>query len=158
MKIPLRTAAIICALCAGNIHAASVVPSTQTQIQSVMTRMHQAAKAHDADRFMAAYLHEPSLMFAIDGQVIHGWDALHAQQLKWWRHGKTDVVYTPQGETAFMLLAPDVAVTTETLTSHRTLPDGKVSDGTLVVTDVWKKMPQGWLIVYGHESWVKPPR
>lgn len=157
MRIPFRLAVIACAVFAGSIHAADVAPSAQAQIQSVMAQMHQAVAAHDTDRFMTGYLHEPSLVFAIDGKVIHGWDALHAQQLIWWRKGKSDVVYTPQGKTEFMLLAPDVAITTEALKSHRTQPDGKVSDGTLVVTSVWKKLAQGWRIVYAHESWVRPP-
>lgn len=100
---------------------------------------------------------EPSLVFAIDGRVIRGWDALHAQQLIWWRNGKSDVVYTPQGKTEFTALSSDVAVTTESLASHRTLPDAKVRDGTLVVTSIWKKLPQGWRIVYGHESWARLP-
>jgi len=25
------------------------------------------------------------------------------------------------------------------------------------VTYVWQRLPQGWRIVYGHESWKKPP-
>lgn len=156
MRIPVRIAVIACTLFAGSTYAASVAPSAQAQIQSVMAQMHHAVVAHDTDRFMAGYLHEPSLVFAIDGKVIHGWDALHAQQLIWWRNGKSDVVYTPQGKTEFMALAPDVAITTETLTSQRTQPDGKVSDGALVVTSVWKKSSQGWRIVYAHESWARP--
>jgi hypothetical protein len=26
-----------------------------------------------------------------------------------------------------------------------------------VVTYIWKKLPQGWRIIYGHESWARPP-
>ena len=64
---------------------------------------------------------------------------MHAQPLKWRRRGKADVVCTEQGKMELMVLAPGVAVTTEMLASHRTLAEGKVSDGSLVVTDVWKK-------------------
>jgi ketosteroid isomerase-like protein len=148
---------MVCALFAGCVNAADVPTSAREQIQAVMAAMGRAAAAHDTDRFMAAYMHGPDLVFAINGEVIHGWDALHAQQLKWWRNGKSDVVYTPQGEPEFTALAPDVVLTTETIAGRRTLPDGKVSTGTFVVTSIWEKLPQGWRIIYGHESWTRPP-
>jgi ketosteroid isomerase-like protein len=122
-------------------------------ILSLSADMQHAANAHDTDRFMAPFVHQPSLVFAIDGEVIHGWDALHAQQLKWWRNGKSDVVYTPTGDIQIMSLASNLAVSTQTLSSRRTLPNGKTSTGTFVVSYIWKKLPQGWQIVYGHESW-----
>jgi ketosteroid isomerase-like protein len=96
-------------------------------------------------------------VFAINGTVIHGWDALHAQQLKWWRSGKNDVIYTPVGKPEFTELANDIVLTTTTRAARRTLPDGKVSTARFVVTAIWKKLPQGWRIIYGHESWAKPP-
>ena len=91
----------------------------------------------------------------LNGEVIHGWDALYAQQLKWWRNGKSDVRYTAAGPQEFMTLAPDVVVTTLSLTSVRTLSNGKISKGSFAVTDIWKKLPEGWRIVYGHESWAR---
>jgi ketosteroid isomerase-like protein len=150
--------AMVCVgLCAGGARAAGVPPSVQQQIGVVMAAMGHAAKVHDTDRFMAAYMRGPDLVFAINGTVIHGWDALRAQQLIWWRNGKSNVVYTQQGKTEFMGLASGVVATTETIASRRTMPDGRVSTGTFVVTAIWKKLPQGWRIVYGHESWTKPP-
>jgi len=58
-----------------------------------------------------------------------------------------------QVPTEFMLLGADVVVTTQALSSRRTTPDGKIGKGTFVVTYVWRELPQGWRIVYGHESW-----
>ena len=150
-------AVLACAVIFPVVHAATAGPSAEQAIRPIMAEMGRAAKAHDADTFMAPFLRSPGLVFVINGKIIRGWDALHAQQVKWWRQGKSDVVYTPQGKPAFMQLARDVVVTTLELASHRTLPDGKVGTGTFVVTDVWKKLPQGWRIVYGHESWAKPP-
>ncbi|MGH8401281.1 MAG: YybH family protein [Gammaproteobacteria bacterium] len=127
----------------------------QQQIRPLLNEMASAAKAHDTDRFMAVYSHQPTLVFVFDGKVIHGWDSLRKQQLEWWRNGKSDVIYTQQGQTGFKQLDASVVVTTQSLTSRRTSPDGKVSTGSFTVTDVWQRLPQGWRIVYAHESWVR---
>jgi ketosteroid isomerase-like protein len=87
--------------------------------------------------------------------VIRGWDALHAQQLKWWHNGKSDVQYAHTAPTRFMDLSPGVVVTTEELDSRRTGPHGKVQTGTFTVTNVWKRTAGAWLIVYAHESWAR---
>lgn len=143
-------------LFAGNVHAQSKPPA-QRQIEVVMTAMAHAAKNHDATRFMAGYQHGPDLIFVINGEVIQGWDALYAQQVKWWRGGKSDVVYTPMAPTRFLQLGPDAWVTTLAMSSRRTGPDGKVATGTFAVTDIWRKGAQGWRIVYAHESWKQLP-
>lgn len=147
----------VCLLIAGSAGAETKPPSAQGQIEAVMAGMAGAAKAHDTDHFMAAYRRSPELVFAINGRVIQGWDALHAQQLKWWRNGKSDVAYTQIGPTVFTQLAPDVWVSTQSMSSRRTGSDGKAATGTFAITDIWQKSAHGWQIVYGHESWAKPP-
>jgi ketosteroid isomerase-like protein len=138
-----------------NGFAGAPEPSVQQQIQPILNEMMSAAKAHDTDRFMAVYLHRSDLVFVFNGKIIHGWDELREQQLQWWRHGKTDVVYTQNGPTQFKRLSGDAVVTTQSLSSRRTMPDGKVSTGGFTVTDIWRKLPQGWRIVYAHESWMR---
>lgn len=138
----------------GSAGAAS--PSAQQAIEPLMAKMLQAANAHDTDAFMGPYLRAPSLVFAINGEVIHGWDALHAQQLKWWQNGKSDARYTQVGSPEFMALGSDVEMVTWPLAAHRTQPDGKSVDYAFVVTYVWRRLPQGWRIVHGHESFAKP--
>lgn len=144
-----------CLLVVGQIHAAAPGASAQAQIEPIWDRMQAAANAHDTDRFMAVFLHEPGLVFIANGEVIRGWDALHAQQLKWWRNGTADAVYTEQGKTEFQPLAADLMLTTSRFTSQRTGPDGKPSTGAFTVTYLWKHLAQGWTILYGHESWVR---
>ncbi len=122
-----------------------------------MAKMGTAANAHDSDAYMAFFRKSPDLLFAINGRIIRGWDALHVQQLKWWKDGKSDAVYTATAAPVFDTLAPDAVLVTEQLSSRRTGADGKTSVGTFVVTSVWKRLPEGWRIVYGHESWAKPP-
>ncbi|MGH8192123.1 MAG: hypothetical protein ACREP2_11815, partial [Rhodanobacteraceae bacterium] len=60
------------------------------------------------------------------------------------------------GAPGFMSLGPDVEIVTWPLASSRTLPDGKTRTSAFVVTYVWQRLPEGWRIVYGHESWAKP--
>jgi ketosteroid isomerase-like protein len=150
-----RIAMLLGVLLAGSASAATPPVSVQQQINTLSDDIVRAADAHDTARHMALFAHDPNLVFAINGRVIHGWDALYAQQLKWWRNGKSDVVYTQSGPAELLPLDVDAVVTTQTLSSRRTGPDGKTSTGSFVVTSIWKKLPQGWRIVYGHESWAR---
>lgn len=38
------------------------------------------------------YVHSPELVCIENGQLIRGWDALHDQQLRWWKNGESDAV------------------------------------------------------------------
>lgn len=156
MKTMPRIPWMLGMLVAGGLHAAGTPPAPQ-QIRTQWHEMQRAADAHDTDRFMAPFARGPGLVFAVNGKVIHGWDALHAQQLKWWNHGKSDARYTQVGKLEVVALGPDAEVSTASFTSRRTGPDGKISTGSFVVTYIWKRLPQGWRIVYGHESWTRPP-
>ncbi len=144
----------VAASAAGTAQAAT--PAAERAIRPIMAGMLQAAKAHDTDRFMAPFQHAPSLVFVIDGMVITGWKPLYAQQLEWWNHGKSDWQYTG-GPSEFLQLAPGVELATWHVNARGVLPNGKVAASALVVSYVWKRLPQGWRIVYGHESWVNPP-
>ncbi|MGH8214633.1 MAG: YybH family protein [Rhodanobacteraceae bacterium] len=144
-------------LFAGGVCAQSVSSPAEQAIRPAMAKMFKAANAHDTDAFMATMVHGPSLVFAINGEVIHGWDALHAQQLKWWNNGKSDAKYVQDGAPAFMALGPDVEIVTWPLVGSGTAHSGKATTSAFVVTYVWQRLPQGWRIVYGHESWKKPP-
>ncbi len=144
-----------CVLIGGCTPVKINAPTAQRQIQSLLDDMMIAANAHDTDRYMAPFAHTSSLVFAFNGMVIHGWDELQAQQLKWWKNGKSDAVYTQNGKIEFMTLGPDLAVTTESLASRRTGPDGKLLTGSFVVTYIWQKQADGWRAVYAHESWVR---
>lgn len=133
-------------------------PSTsQQQVQPLVDASERAANAHDTDAYMAFFRKSPDIVFAINGRIIHGWDALHAQQSIWWKNGKSDVVYTATAAPAFDTLAPDTVLVTQQMSSRRTGVDGKPSLGTFVVTSIWKLLPEGWRIIYAHESWAKPP-
>lgn len=111
-----------------------------------------AANAHDTDRFLSTYLHAPELVFVINGRVIRGFDSLREQQLQWWNQGKSDVVYTEQAPPQFQPLGNDVMLVTQQLASRRTGPDGKPVEGTFAVSAIWRRLPDGWRVIYAHES------
>ena len=154
-RVLLVMAAICVGLLAGNACAQPAASAAEQAIRPQMAKMFEAANAHDTDAFMATMVRSPSLVFAINGEIIRGWDALHAQQLKWWNHGKSDARYLEDGAPGFMALGSDVEVVTWPLIAHGTAADGKSVTSRFVVTYVWQRLPQGWRIVYGHESWAK---
>lgn len=154
-----RTAWLLAAavLLAGSpAHAQSTAASPQRQIQPWLDSMVVAAKVHDTDRFLAPYLHDSTLVLVFNGVVTRGFDAVRALQLKWWNNGRSDVAYAKRGPTGFRVLTPDVVIATDTMSSSRTDSAGVLhTGGNFAVTMVWQKRPEGWRIVYGHESTVR---
>jgi ketosteroid isomerase-like protein len=128
----------------------------QRGIEPLLAEMMTAANAHDTDRFMAAYLRDSSFVFVINGTVMNGWDAVRAQQLKWWNNGKSDVLYAYVGKPEFTVLSSDAAVVTERMSARRTLANGQTSTGELAVTMAMQKRPEGWRAVQVHESSAPP--
>lgn len=155
MKISVWLVLVGGMLGCATVLATDTPPSARQQIQAELNAMLSAANAHDTDAFMAPSAHESSLLFIFNGEVIRGWDALHAQQLRWWQNGKATGTFKARGADEFMTLDAENVVTTSSYTSRRTAADGKASTGTFVVTYIWKHLPAGWRIVYGHESWAR---
>lgn len=129
--------------------------SIADQILPLLNEQLLAANAHDTDRFLATYAHSPKLVSIENGQLVRGWDALHDQQLKWWKNGKSDAVYAQQLPPEFAVLNSETALVTQQMTAHRTGQDGKPSDSTFIVSSIWRKMPAGWRVTYSHESWLR---
>jgi len=127
------------------------------EIEPLLAEMLAAANAHDTDRFMTAYVRDPSFVFVINGTVMNGWESVRAQQLRWWNNGKSDVVYSYVGEPEFTVLSSDAAVVTERMSAHRTLANGQITTGELAVTMTMQKRPDGWRAVQVHESTAPPP-
>lgn len=160
MKSFLLVVTMICTgLYAGIASAQPAASAAEQAIRPVMKKMLVAANAYDTDGFMAPMVRSPKLVFAINGETIQGWKALHAQQLKWWSKGKdvTKFTYAENGASGYLALGPNVEIVTWPLVSHWTTPDGKTGGSDFVVTYVWRHFPHGWRIVYGHESWQKLP-
>jgi ketosteroid isomerase-like protein len=129
--------------------------AARNEIAPLFAEMQAAANAHDTDRHLAFYAREPSLLFVINDEAIHGWEALREKQLQWWNNGKSDVVYTQVGEPDYRLVAPGLVMLTHFLKSRRTLPDGETRHTGFGISALWQKRPEGWRIIYAHESTVQ---
>lgn len=98
---PLNCWLLVAGLFVTGLARAQSTSSIAAQILPLLNEQLLAANAHDADRFLATYVHSPDLVFIANGQ------------------------------------------------------DGKPSDGTAVITTVWRRLPVGWRATYAHESWVR---
>jgi hypothetical protein len=126
-------------------------------IMPLFTAMQAAANVHDAEAHLAYFVRDPDLTFVANGAEIHGWDSLLAQQKKWWPGGKiapTDEAHQPyrlaEGP-SFQLFGPRLAMLTFVLDARRVYPD-RVMRRPIAVSQLWEKRPEGWKIVYAHES------
>ena len=135
--------------------SADDLASARAEITPLFVEMQAAANAHDTDRHVSFYAREPSLIFIINDQRITGWEALRDKQRQWWKDGKTDVVYTQVGEPDYTMLGPGLVMLTYFMTSHRTLPSGDMSVSGFGISALWQKRPEGWRIIYAHESMVQ---
>jgi ketosteroid isomerase-like protein len=135
--------------------AACAQTDPQAEIRPLLDDQLLAANAHDTDRFLAAYLHDSTLVLVFNGVVTTGFTAVRDLQLKWWNNGRSDVVYSERGPAMFRVLTPDVVVVTQPLGSRRTGADGAVVTGAFTATTVWQKLPEGWRVVLAHESTVR---
>jgi ketosteroid isomerase-like protein len=113
-----------------------------------------AANEHNSEKHLSFYAKVPTLLFVINDQEIKGWDALLKQQRKWWHNGKLDVKYKLIGKPDFRMFASGLVMVTFFLTSHRTLSGGHTSNSKFGISDLWQKRPEGWRIIYAHESMV----
>lgn len=122
------------------------------EIMPRLQAMEAAANAHNADRHVSYYAHDPQLLFVMNDQAIVGYDALLKQQRTWWKDGHTDVKYVIDGKPDFRMPAPGLVMVTYFLSSHRTGPDGKTQHSRFGISALWQQRPEGWKIIYAHES------
>lgn len=151
MRMALRTAALLTLGAAVGARAQSA-PAPEQQIAPLLDSQVVAANAHDTDRFLKTFVHDASLVQVFNGEVTVGYPAVRALQLQWWQNGRSDVVYRRAAPPGFLVLDSGAVVVTQPLTAERTGADGRVVRGTIAVTMVWQKRPEGWRVAYQHES------
>jgi ketosteroid isomerase-like protein len=133
-------------------NGADALLEPRAEVAAALKGMGDAANAHDVERHVGYYAHIPGVTLIVDGEPFVGWDTIRDKQKEWWNNGKTDVVYQLQGAPEVLELAHNVMVTTLLMKAHRTLPSGEVREGRFVVSSIWQKRPEGWKVVYSHES------
>jgi len=132
--------------------ADGALQGASAEVAPLLAQMGAAANAHDVERHVGFYARDPSTVLISNGEAIVGWEAIRDRQREWWKNGNTDVVYAMQGKPHFRSPAPGIVVSTLFMKSRRTMPDGSVKEGDLAVSALWQKRPEGWRIIYSHES------
>lgn len=128
-------------------------PSAQQRaVAAELKDMGAAANAHDVDRHVAHYAHDPGVTLIVNGERIVGWDNIRRRQQQWWNNGRTDVIYQPDMPPQFLDLAAGMVLSTLYMTAHRTTDAGQGRDNHMAVSAIWKKLPEGWRVIYSHES------
>ena len=133
----------------------SVSEPVKHQIESELEEQIRAANAHDVDLYLRSFSRDPKLTFAVFDEIIHGFDSLHKAQLKWWRNGTSDATYTVRAPAEFNALSSNLLLVTQAMHSRRSGQDGKPVEKDFVITTIWKNLPDGWRVIYGHESWAR---
>jgi ketosteroid isomerase-like protein len=126
--------------------------AASAEVAPLLAEMGAAANAHDIERHVGFFAHDDSVIFIFNGESTIGWEAIREKQREVWRNGTSDVVYTMQGTPTFLVPAPGLVVTTIFLKSHRTMPNRQIADGEFAIFSVWQKRPEGWRVIYSHES------
>ncbi|PZU06041.1 nuclear transport factor 2 family protein [Sphingomonas sp.] len=148
------TAAIILLLSASSIAHAAESPSqpAEAQVRMAIADMKDAADNLDADRFMIWYSNSPTLTITFDGQTMRGWQHILDQQREWWRDKNAGISFSEQRPAEIVAQGTDVVTSIQWMTVGNRSEGGKPA--LLVITSVWRKLPEGWRIVLAHESLV----
>ena len=124
----------------------------QREIAPLLEDLFASANAHDADRHVALYWRDAALIFIVNGEIIRGWDAYREVQRKWWDDGRATGTYVLVGGPAYEALDDDCGLTTFAMRARSKSPDGRIGERQIVFTGLWRRRPEGWRIVYAHES------
>jgi len=126
--------------------------AARAEVAPLLAEMGAAANAHDVERHVGFYAHDPAVTLIYNGQAIVGWEAIRDKQAEWWKNGKTDVVYTMQGAPDIRVAGPGLVVTTIFMKSRRTMPSGEIAENSFAASALWQKRAEGWRVIYAHES------
>jgi uncharacterized protein (TIGR02246 family) len=144
--------ALCCAVTAWPADGPNTPDSPSAEVARLLAQMGAAANAHDVERHVGFYAHDPSVILIFNGEEIVGWEAIRDKQREWWKNGTTDVVYTMLGKPDLRVPAPGLVLATFFMKSTRTMPSGAASEGSFAVSSLWQKRPEGWRVIYSHES------
>jgi len=111
--------------------------------------MMSAAGKLDADEFMRSYWQSPALAITFDGETLRGWGAILSEQRKWWSDKNSGIKFEEGRPPEIVYQGSDVATSIQWM--NVTSPEKK-KPRRLVITSVWRKLPEGWRVVLAHET------
>ncbi|MCW2413476.1 MULTISPECIES: nuclear transport factor 2 family protein [unclassified Sphingobium] len=137
--------ALTLAICTSPIHA----QSPEDQVRKAIAGMISAAEKLDADDFMRSYWQSPSLVITFDGETMRGWDVILSEQRKWWSDKNAGIKFKEGRPAEIVSQGNDVATSIQWM---NVTDAGHKKPGKLVITSVWRKLPEGWRVVLAHET------
>jgi len=117
-------------------------------IRAVLKAQVDAWNRHDLERFMAGYWRSPDLTFFSGGTEISGWDDTLQRYRSRYQAGGNEMGTLSFEGLRVVVLGPDAAFVRGQY--HLATADGKNPHG--LFTLVFRKSPEGWLIVHDHSS------
>ena len=121
-------------------------PNSVAEIQSVLTAQQDAWNRGDIDAFMNGYAQSASTVFISEDNVERGWQTVRERyRVKYSDRAKMGTLSFSEIEVT--MLSPDAAVVLGRWRLKRANdePHGRF-------TLVFKRLPEGWLIVHDHTS------
>lgn len=126
--------------------------SAESKILLLLEKQLVAANAHNANRFLAPFVHNNDVILISDGEILRGWNRIFDQQLKWWNNGKSEVEYIQTAKPEFTPLDAHSALVTQQMQARIHTSGGNAKSMTFVITTIWRESSAEWQIIYCHES------
>jgi ketosteroid isomerase-like protein len=158
LKWMILALAIVASVPAAAADSRATESRVRAEIMPAFEAMQAAANIHDADAHVAYFAKDPKVVFLAGDLRIVGWQAILDQQRKWWPGGRIapgggiETPYTLTAGPDFIVLDPRAALLSFMLDAPKTNPDGTHVDRTIGVSQLWQKRPEGWRVIYAHES------
>ena len=146
------TLPIICNILMALVCAASEQPpNSAAEIQSVLTTQQDAWNRGDIDAFMNGYARSASTVFVSEDEVGRGWETVRDRyRVKYSDRAKMGTLSFSEIEVTMLSSDAAVVLGRWKLKRAKDEPHGRF-------TLIFKRLPEGWLIVHDHTS-APPPQ
>jgi ketosteroid isomerase-like protein len=121
----------------------------EKDVRQKIVAMMAAAEALDANAFMQTYWQSPALRITFDSETMAGWKIILQEQQKWWSHKDAGIKFIEDQPPLITAQGPQVVTSIQwiNVSTNSTPKPSK-----LVITSVWKKLPEGWRVILAHET------
>jgi len=145
------TLPIICNILMALVCAASEQPpNSAAEIQSVLTTQQDAWNRGDIDAFMNGYARSASTVFVSEDEVGRGWETVRDRyRVKYSDRAKMGTLSFSEIEVTMLSSDAAVVLGRWKLKRAKDEPHGRF-------TLIFKRLPEGWLIVHDHTSAAPP--
>lgn len=145
------TLPIICNILMALVCAASEQPpNSAAEIQSVLTTQQDAWNRGDIDAFMNGYARSASTVFVSEDEVGLGWETVRDRyRVKYSDRAKMGTLSFSEIEVTMLSSDAAVVLGRWKLKRAKDEPHGRF-------TLIFKRLPEGWLIVHDHTSAAPP--